>query len=297
MIHPIGMGSSDVFATQSRMADVVLSDSHHHFFPFLTRSATAIIDRVNKQFHETLQNLFLKKLEQQPDLETLSDAQIHNLLGKLHTSDVQLKDPLSQYNIFWFDPSNIEAFLHQDGSKLNLVPRRFLTEDHMQIAIKNCPTALRHVPVPLRTKQLCILATNEHPLVIQYVPQNLITKRMLKQALACTPLAIEFFPSDKITDEMVQNALSFSPIGLRAIPKECRTLQRCVDAVTRHGAALEFVPDELKTRDLCKLAVENDFLAARFVPDHLKDKDIEETVDDAEYDQMSYYESLLENLH
>lgn len=100
---------------------------------------------------------------------------------------------------------------------------------------QNTYSALNHVPIEMRTFDLCLEAVKK-----------------------CGYSALKYVPNEFKNREMYFEALkNFDYFNLKDIPVELRDREICFEAVKRCGSNLEYVPEEHKDEEMCMVAVKN----------------------------------------
>lgn len=95
---------------------------------------------------------------------------------------------------------------------------------------------LKHVPIELKTFELCETAVSQDGLAIEFVPAELMTEELCELAI-------------RTTKKSKQKLTIF-----KFIPDELKTSETCIELVNANGQNLKHVPDRLKTFEVCKTA-------------------------------------------
>ena len=167
-----------------------------------------------------------------------------------------------------------ELAVKQDGLSLCYVPDKLKTPALCEIAINQNGMSIEWIPEKYLTKELCELAVNQNGMALEYVPNELISKGMCQVAVQQNGNALYHVPANIMTEELCEIAVKQNGLSLLCVPKKLRTKELCEIAVKRNGMALEYVPAQLKIKEICKMAVKQDGKALLWVPIKLRTKEL-----------------------
>jgi hypothetical protein len=104
---------------------------------------------------------------------------------------------------------------------------------------------LKHVPVALRDKEVCLGALGQNSDALQFVPEALLAGHDGR--------------------DLYLEAVRTRGWALADVPQDIRDRTLCMAAVKNDGLALKFVPADLRDREMCLAAVTQDGMAAEYI--------------------------------
>jgi hypothetical protein len=194
-----------------------------------------------------------------------------------NTGDIFLKDAKNwdvsketiQQNWHRFE-ALFRVILPEAGSALKYVPLPLRTEEFCRMAVENDGLALLFVPQKWRTGEVYESAVRQNGLALCYVPENDRTKDLCLISVSEDGRALQYVPQIHRTKTLCERSVRQNGAALQWVPLELRTPMLCGIAVRSNGAALKHVPEEHLTMEMCSMAVRSNGFALAFVPTALK---------------------------
>lgn len=186
--------------------------------------------------------------------------------------------------------------VQQNGLALRYVQKtypQFLTDEMIEIAVKNNALAIAHVPPVKITKRLAQIAVrqpveekhfrntgiNKYPIgyipdqfideqlvsesvmysprSIRHVPRRFLTRSLWKQAISIEGAVLGLLPEEiSIKDiELVEISFASDPENIRFVPKQLRSKKKCEEAFKKNPLLIECFPEEFITIEMCLAAI------------------------------------------
>lgn len=205
-------------------------------------------------------------------------------------------------------------------SEINNIPKQYLQDEEILIKgfrdlhnkhkylndgiclklVENHGSNLAHIPLSMRTLELCKVALKTFDGAITDIPKEFLTKEFWNEAFNINYRVFPKIPKEYLTREIcwatVEKAGEYIfevplrlldddilRLALKNIPgmailnfanKNLRDHNLYQECVEKDPSALELVPNNLKTKDMCLSAVAKDGFQLLQVPNFIKDKEI-----------------------
>ena len=156
---------------------------------------------------------------------------------------------------------------------LEVAPAEWVTEDLCWIAIRQNGMALAHVPLRMKTPEMCLEAIL-HDGFLGDVPEAMRSPDICRAAVRQDGLMLQFVPESLRDREVCDEAVRSGGDALSHVPETIRNYEMCMTAVTQDGRTLRHVPRQFRDREMCEAAVRSCRWAMRYVPSELRDLDM-----------------------
>lgn len=167
----------------------------------------------------------------------------------LQTMDLELAEEMGGYDKVY----NIcKEMVKRFEAAISYVPRKYLTNELVDMAIEMYPNTLSRLPVDERSKQRCIKAVMKNAKVLRSVPHD-------KKSLI-----VNFAGENK---KLYEVAVEKDGMALAFVPASNRNFALCYKALSLDSRAIQFVPASVITYDfLEKLSADGIFIDDKFLP-------------------------------
>lgn len=190
----------------------------------------------------------LPRCFQNPDL-LLDVATNTSNKFNLQTMDLELAEEMGGYDKVY----NIcKEMVKRFEVAISYVPRKYLTNELVDMAIEMYPNTLSRLPVDERSKQRCIKAVMKNAKALRSVPHD-------KKSLI-----VNFAGENK---KLYEVAVEKDGMALSFVPASNRNFALCYKALSLDSRAIQFVPASVITYDfLEKLSDNGIFIDDKFLP-------------------------------
>lgn len=170
------------------------------------------------------------------------------------------------------DFSEIEMYelykicLNNNGLVIQHIAYYFLTTELCYIAIRQTPSAIKFVPAPLLTQDMCKEVVSADYSCLKHIPSEYKKYELCYNAILRDGLLLHYVPWDIISYDMCINALKNNYMTFPNIPKKFRNdyVYECV--LGKNGKYLNHIDAHAITPKLAELAIQTTPSALRFVP-------------------------------
>ncbi|MCL2124154.1 MAG: DUF4116 domain-containing protein [Desulfovibrionaceae bacterium] len=162
------------------------------------------------------------------------------------------------------------AAVKQNPSALRHVPKAFMTPEICLAAVQEAAWTLTYVPTALKTPEICLTAVKEYGSALEYVPESLKTPELCLAAVQNGGWALQYVPEALKTQKLCLAAVQNGGWALEYVPEALKTQKLCLAAVQNVGWVLKYVPESLKTPELCLAAIQISTMAIEYMPEELK---------------------------
>lgn len=179
-----------------------------------------------------------------------------------------------------------EMVVSKNGSYLQYITNK--TKKICDLAYKNTPEAIQHIPNNLKTYDMCMLAVAHDYQLFSHVPQKFMNNDLCLYVLIRDPHLISKIhePTDEmylecsktipallgkinnktlIKDVDPLEIIKIDPTHLKNISEP--TYEMCFEAVSKNGKLLDIVPDELLDENICLAGVKTDGNVLQYIPE------------------------------
>ena len=99
-----------------------------------------------------------------------------------------------------------------------LIPKKYMTDEIIKLAVQNNGEALRYVPEKYMTYEIIELAVQNNGEALKHVPEKYMTDEIIKLAVQNNGLALEYVPEKYMTEEIIKLAVQNNEEAFMFVP-------------------------------------------------------------------------------
>ena len=156
-------------------------------------------------------------------------------------------------------------FIEIDALLLRMIPKRLITSELCEIAVKQKGNALQFVPIEHKTKDVCEIAVSNCPSAIKYVQEDILTDEMGMLAYEILgPSGVPAHMLEKVKCKIEENKCKNEE-------EKYGTEAKCLELIEADWDIIACIPTRFLTNNICELARNlSGGFTDQYIPDEFK---------------------------
>lgn len=149
--------------------------------------------------------------------------------------------PVREYRDFCGTPIHQGPDGNQFTSPLSFIPKRFLSREIVEMAVRSYPISLQDAPSEFISKELCMWALDQDPMNLEYIPNP--SNPLIEYAIEKDPQVIMKVPAPLLSIGLCRRALQRNPeLPIHTLPSQIQEQLKAEGLIASPDSIISITP-------------------------------------------------------